>query len=138
MPAGKADLRHSLEGWAAGDERAKLAIDVFVHRVRKYLGAYFLDLGGDVDAIVFSAGGPCSLFFSPLFLSQGTRPIQGDKPRVRGWVGGVGSCSLSLRGYWIRPALDTSPPPPPCRHRRELRPYARGDVQADGVGRSQD
>eukprot|EP00887_Chlorella_sp_A99_P006076 scaffold22.g6076.t1 len=33
--AGKADLRHSLEGWAAGDERAKLAIDVFVHRVRK-------------------------------------------------------------------------------------------------------
>lgn len=50
------DLRHSLEGREKGDERARLGIDVFVRRVRKYLGAYFTHLGGKVDAVVFSAG----------------------------------------------------------------------------------
>lgn len=34
-----------------------LAVDVFVRRVRKYLGAYLVHLGGRVDAVVFSAGG---------------------------------------------------------------------------------
>jgi acetate kinase len=32
------------------------ALQVFVHRVRKYLGAYYVHLQGKVDAIVFSAG----------------------------------------------------------------------------------
>jgi acetate kinase len=40
----------------AGDERSQLALDVFAHRVRKYLGAYLVHLGGRVDAVVFSAG----------------------------------------------------------------------------------
>ncbi|GAB4816999.1 hypothetical protein N2152v2_004045 [Parachlorella kessleri] len=53
---GAVDLRHSLEGREKGDERAKLGIDVFVRRVRKYLGAYLVHLGGKVDAVVFSAG----------------------------------------------------------------------------------
>ncbi|TMW61548.1 hypothetical protein Poli38472_012739 [Pythium oligandrum] len=39
-----------------GDERADLALDVFAHRVRKYLGAFLLELGGELDAIVFTAG----------------------------------------------------------------------------------
>ena len=38
-----------------GDERAQLAIDVFCHRVRKYLGGYLAVLGG-ADAIVFGGG----------------------------------------------------------------------------------
>ncbi len=29
---------------------------VFIHRLRKYLGAYLVHLHGKVDAIVFSAG----------------------------------------------------------------------------------
>jgi acetate kinase len=41
---------------AAGDEACQLALAVFVRRIRKYLGAYLVDLGGQVDAIVFSAG----------------------------------------------------------------------------------
>lgn len=41
---------------AAGEGRAALALDVFVHRVRRYLGAYLVELGGRVDAVVFSAG----------------------------------------------------------------------------------
>ncbi|UTT47896.1 acetate/propionate family kinase [Rhodococcus gordoniae] len=38
-----------------GDEDARLAYDVYVHRIRKYLGAYTFELGG-VDAIVFTGG----------------------------------------------------------------------------------
>ncbi|KAI9909960.1 hypothetical protein PsorP6_011224 [Peronosclerospora sorghi] len=38
------------------DPAARLALDVFVHRVRKYLGAYALELGGTLDALVFTAG----------------------------------------------------------------------------------
>ncbi|CAG9466849.1 unnamed protein product [Pedinophyceae sp. YPF-701] len=36
--------------------RSELAFNVFVHRVRKYLGSYMVQLGGRVDAIVFTAG----------------------------------------------------------------------------------
>jgi len=38
-----------------GDERARLALHVFTHRVRRYIGAYAAAMGG-VDAIVFTAG----------------------------------------------------------------------------------
>ncbi|MFE9579120.1 acetate kinase [Nocardia sp. NPDC006044] len=38
-----------------GDAAAKLAYDVYIHRLRRYLGAYLIDLGG-VDAITFTAG----------------------------------------------------------------------------------
>ncbi|MBM3464127.1 MAG: acetate kinase [Armatimonadetes bacterium] len=37
------------------DRRARLAIDVFCHRVRKYVGAYFAEMGG-AQAVVFTGG----------------------------------------------------------------------------------
>lgn len=37
-------------------ENAKLAFEIFVDRILNYLGAYYLKLGGDVDALVFSGG----------------------------------------------------------------------------------
>jgi acetate kinase len=40
---------------AAGDEVADLALDVFCHRIRKYVGAYVAVLRG-CDALVFTAG----------------------------------------------------------------------------------
>lgn len=46
------DVQRAAEG---GDVRARLAVDLFVHRVRKYVGAYAAQLGG-VDALVFSGG----------------------------------------------------------------------------------
>ena len=39
----------------AGDERAALALEVFVTAVRDYLGAYLVELGG-ADAVVFTGG----------------------------------------------------------------------------------
>jgi acetate kinase len=38
-----------------GNERAALALKVFAHRVRFYIGAYIAEMNG-VDAIVFTAG----------------------------------------------------------------------------------
>ncbi|MFF0544711.1 acetate kinase [Nocardia thailandica] len=38
-----------------GDAAAKLAYDVYIHRLRRYLGAYMIELGG-VDTITFTAG----------------------------------------------------------------------------------
>ncbi len=40
---------------AAGDEDARLGYDVYIHRLRKYIGAY-LALLGRTDVIVFTAG----------------------------------------------------------------------------------
>ena len=49
------DFRDVEEAAARGEPRARLAVDVFVHRLRKYIGAYAAVLGG-VDAIVFTGG----------------------------------------------------------------------------------
>jgi acetate kinase len=38
-----------------GDRRAKLAIDIFIYRIKKYIGAYTAIMGG-CDALVFTAG----------------------------------------------------------------------------------
>lgn len=54
---GESDIRVIQDRVRAGnDPMATLALDVYAHRVRKYLGAYLLELGGAADAIVFTAG----------------------------------------------------------------------------------
>lgn len=49
------DMRDILDAMYEGDERAKLAYDISVYRIIKYIGAYAAVLGG-VDAVVFTAG----------------------------------------------------------------------------------
>lgn len=44
------------EACKSHDKMAQLTMDVIVHRIRKYIGAYYWNLGGVVDAIVFTAG----------------------------------------------------------------------------------
>lgn len=51
-----ADMRDLLlEESEHGDRRARLAIDIFCRQVKKYIGAYFAELGG-ADAVVFTGG----------------------------------------------------------------------------------
>lgn len=50
-----ADCRDVMDAADAGNERAKLAIDVFVGDIRRYLGAFLVELGG-ADVIVFTGG----------------------------------------------------------------------------------
>jgi len=49
------DLREIEAAAADGNDRARLAINVFAHRARKYIGAYAATMGG-VDAIAFTGG----------------------------------------------------------------------------------
>lgn len=53
--AGENDFRELVRLRSTGDEAAALAFDVYVHRLRFYLGGYVAVLGG-VDAISFTAG----------------------------------------------------------------------------------
>lgn len=53
--AGVSDMRDIEGRRAAGDPDATLAFDVYIHRLRAYLGAYLAQLGG-ADVISFTAG----------------------------------------------------------------------------------
>ena len=50
-----ADMRDILEAKQKGDARAKLAFDVYIHRLCREIGGMLASLGG-VDALVFTAG----------------------------------------------------------------------------------
>ena len=49
------DMRELTAAMDAGNERAKLAHDVFEYRVKKYVGAYAAALGG-IDILIFTGG----------------------------------------------------------------------------------
>ena len=49
------DMREIEAAVNAGDERAKLALDMYEQRILKYVGAYAAEMGG-VDIIVFTGG----------------------------------------------------------------------------------
>jgi len=53
--AGRSDMRELVAAIGDGDERAGLALRVYLHRIRHYIGAYAAGLGG-IDALVFTAG----------------------------------------------------------------------------------
>ncbi|MFF4961332.1 acetate kinase [Streptomyces sp. NPDC001222] len=52
---GDNDMREIQRRIDEGDEEAQLAFDIYIHRLKKYIGAYFAVLGR-VDAIAFTAG----------------------------------------------------------------------------------
>lgn len=49
------DMREVQSAMRAGNERSKLAFDVFEYRIKKYIGSYAAALGG-VDILVFTGG----------------------------------------------------------------------------------
>lgn len=69
------DMRVLLEEEAKGNTRAKLAIDTFCYRVRKYIGAYIAVLGG-CDALLFGGG-----------IGENAAPI---RERILQGLGGLG------------------------------------------------
>ncbi|MEU8912231.1 MULTISPECIES: acetate kinase [Streptomyces] len=52
---GDNDMREIRRRIDEGDERARLAFDIYIHRLKKYIGAYTAVLGR-VDAVAFTAG----------------------------------------------------------------------------------
>jgi acetate kinase len=55
LSGGESDMRLIEQCVARGDPRARLAIEVFSHAVRKMIGAYAAELGG-LDLLVFTGG----------------------------------------------------------------------------------
>jgi acetate kinase len=53
--SGVNDMREIGHRMASGDERAQLAFDIYVHRLKRYVGAFTAVLGR-VDAVAFTAG----------------------------------------------------------------------------------
>lgn len=49
------DVRDIFDAAEKGNPRAKLALEIFCYRVRKYIGAYAAAMGG-IDAVIFTAG----------------------------------------------------------------------------------
>ncbi len=55
LSEGSSDMRDIIARASEGDDACRLAIQVFAHRLRKYIGAYSAVMGG-VDVIVFTGG----------------------------------------------------------------------------------
>ena len=55
VSGGTGDIWDLSRAMATGDHRARLALDLFVDRVRHYLGAFLVKLGG-LDVLTFSGG----------------------------------------------------------------------------------
>ncbi|MCS5735645.1 acetate/propionate family kinase [Herbiconiux daphne] len=53
--SGHGDMRDVQKAAAEGDKAAELALEVYLHRIRGYVGSYYAQLG-HLDAIVFTAG----------------------------------------------------------------------------------
>lgn len=83
---GHGDMRDVVRLASSGDADAELALDVWTHRLRHYLGAYLVALGG-LDAIVFTAG------------------IGENNAELRARV----LAGLSFLGIEVDPALNESP-----------------------------
>ncbi|MET9142991.1 MULTISPECIES: acetate kinase [unclassified Streptomyces] len=52
---GDNDMREIRRRMDEGDEQARLAFEIYIHRLKKYIGAYYAVLGS-VDAVAFTAG----------------------------------------------------------------------------------
>ncbi|MGM0507795.1 MAG: acetate/propionate family kinase [Fusobacteriota bacterium] len=69
------DMRDVLKAAHEGNGRAQLAVDIFIKRIVKYIGAYVAELNG-VDAIVFTAG-----------IGENSIPIRKGVIENLGWLG---------------------------------------------------
>ena len=88
--AGVSDFRDLHRLIADGDADAALALDVYCHRVRKYVGAYLAVLGG-ADVITFTAGvgENDAVVRAKVLAGSGTARYLGRSGAQRGAVGGA-------------------------------------------------
>lgn len=53
---GETDMRTILERAGQGEKSCHTALNLFCYRIKKYIGAYFAVLNGNVDALIFTGG----------------------------------------------------------------------------------
>ncbi|MEU2868542.1 acetate kinase [Streptomyces olivoreticuli] len=89
---GDNDMREIRRRIDAGDEKAALAFEIYVHRLKKYIGAYYAVLG-KVDAVAFTAGvgenaapvreaAVAGLEELGLAVDAGLNAVRADEPRL--------------------------------------------------------
>ncbi|MEU6364154.1 acetate kinase [Streptomyces sp. NPDC046931] len=89
---GDNDMREIQRRIDEGDQEARLAFDIYIHRLRKYIGAYYAVLGR-VDAVAFTAGvgenaaavraaAVAGLEELGLAVDDGLNAVRGDAPRL--------------------------------------------------------
>ncbi|MGP2440706.1 acetate kinase [Streptomyces sp. JW3] len=89
---GDNDMREIRRRVDEGDEQAQLAFDIYIHRLKKYIGAYYAVLGR-VDAVAFTAGvgenaapvreaAVAGLEGLGLAVDAGLNAVRGDGPRL--------------------------------------------------------
>ncbi len=86
MSGAGCDLRDIEAAAESGNERARLAMDVFIASIRHYLGAFLLELDG-ADAIVFTGG-----------IGENSAPIRSGVCRDLNWFGIALDPSLNASG----------------------------------------
>lgn len=99
------DMRVLLEKAQLDDRRAKLAVEIFCYRARKYIGAFLAAMGG-ADAIVFTGGIGEN---SPAIREQICKGLewagllldQGQNHRMIGVEGGISRENSRLAAYVI-------------------------------------
>ncbi len=87
---GDNDMREIRRRVDEGDEQAELAFDIYIHRLKKYIGAYYAVLGR-VDAVAFTAG-----------VGENAAPVRAGRPGGPGGAGPGGGrraqCRTRRRG----------------------------------------
>lgn len=73
--AGVGDMRDVVRRRSEGDADAALAFDVYIHRLRAYIGAYLAQLGG-VDVVSFTAG-----------VGENSAPVRAAALATLAWAG---------------------------------------------------
>jgi len=93
---GTGDMRDMIAAADSGNKRAKLAIDMFVHRIVKYIGAYFV-LVGNAEAIVFTGGiGEYSFEVRKMIMERlGALKIRLDEAQNKACFGKMGVISTA-------------------------------------------
>ena len=103
------DMRELLAACEQGHELARLAIDVFCYRLRKYIGAYFAILNG-ADAVIFTAGigenAPAVRALACESLSGLGIAIDAEKNRTAIGVEADISCDSAPTRTWVIPTQE--------------------------------
>jgi acetate kinase len=102
---GTPDMREVERRAAAGDDACRLALSIYAHRVRKYVGAYAAVMGG-ADAIVFTGG-----------VGEHSAGVRHRIAQRLEFLGAALDEDLNrdARVDHARPVVDVSEPPARCR-----------------------
>ena len=126
LSGGSGDFREIEARAGQGDERSRLAFDIFAYQIRKYIGAYWAALEG-LDTVVFTAGiGEHSALLRAAVVDPlGALGLRLDSPsNVAGPAERRISPAESPVGIWVIPTDESAVI---ARHARALAPRSGSD-----------